>query len=753
MSPEIVLVAVPVVLTGATVAALPLGRSFGVHAGYPLAVLLAVSGVLLVALLPETLEEPITAAAPWVPALGAEWSLRLDPLALVFGIVITSVGAVTLAYSSHYLGEHHRPAEYYALLTGFAAAMTLLVLAGDALVLYLGWEGTTLASYALIHSAADGARPAIRALLITFLGGLGLLAAILLASAEAGTLALSELNDPANWAPTPLTVFLALLVAAAAVKSAQIPFHVWLPPAMVAPTPVSAYLHAAAMVTAGFYLLLRFANPIAHQPVVAASVAIAGTATAAFAAAAAMRREDLKELLAYSTIGHLGFMIALVGVGTPAAISGALVFFIAHATYKSALFLVSGVCEHVLGTRQLGELAGAARRLPLTAAAAALACVSMAGLPPALGYVGKERALKGLLEHPTGTQWVTAVGAVAALALTVAYSTRIVTTLLSGGSRGDAATTRHGPSFALWPALLGACTVGFGIAALHLTPLIDAAAETAIGTAPQEPLGLWHGVTPAFVTSLAVLAAGGAVYGLRRKRGWIRALPDDVGVRCFDGSARLLSAAGRAVERLVAHPYPAGHLATILVVTAVIVWSALLPLDATAPAADTGPRWIVSLLLAAAAVIVAEAPGRLTVLAVLTAVGFLVAAWYLLHGAPQLAAVQLVVDGLTVALAVFVLQHLPASQPKPRRRHRVAATAAAAVVGSAFAGLSLLQRSPHPSPAGEAYLHEAHSSSTGNLVSAVLTEFRALDTLGETTVIAVAAIGVVAVLRMRGSSS
>ncbi|RCW39125.1 multisubunit sodium/proton antiporter MrpA subunit /multisubunit sodium/proton antiporter MrpB subunit [Halopolyspora algeriensis] len=758
MSPEAVLVAVPAVLGVATVVALPLGRYFGARAGYPLAFLAATSGALLLVLLPEVLEAPVTVTGRWIPALGAEWSLHLDALALVFGLVVTLVGAVVLAYSAHYLDEEHNSARYYGELLGFAASMTLLVLAGDALTLYVGWEGTTLTSYALIASAAGGWLAAVRALLITFAGGLALLAGILLAAAELDTLVLLELADASRWASTPLVAFLVLLVVAAAAKSAQAPFHVWLPPAMVAPTPVSAYLHAAAMVTAGLYLLLRFAEPIAAHPPVAAIVAVLGTVTGVFAAAAAMRRKDMKELLAYSTISQLGFMIALVGVGTRAAIAGALVSFLAHATYKSSLFLATGVYDHLLGTRELPQLAGAGRRIPLATAAVALACLSMAGLPPALGYVGKEEALKGMLSPSSVLRTVIVVGIAAALVLTFAYTVRVAVAALRGvGDRtGHArnASLPHPHLFSLGPVLLAATTVGLGIVAAKVTPLIDAAVEDSIGRPPSQSLGLWHGITPALLTSLVIYAVGGAVFGLWRARGWWRALPDDVGARCFDGFGRRLRAAGRPVERVVAHPSPAVHLAIVFAAVAVVVWLALghRPAGTAVPAADSGPRWIVSLLLAVTAVVVAQVRGRLTALAVLGGVGFVIAAWYILHGAPQLAAVQLVVDGLTVALAMFVLRHLSSEYPQVSRRRRLGAAAAALLGGSAFAGLSLFQRTPALPRASEIYLHEAQSSSTGNLVTAILTEFRALDTLGETTVIAVAAMGVVAVIRMERES-
>ncbi|NYH77468.1 multicomponent Na+:H+ antiporter subunit A [Actinopolyspora biskrensis] len=759
MRAEALLLAVPGVLLVATLGAVPLARRFGVGAGYPLAVLSAGAGVLLLTLLGDALEDPITVAGAWIPALGAQWSLRLDALGLVFALVVTFVGAVVLAYSPRYLhGGETDPARYYGALAGFAAAMTLLVLAGDALVLYVGWEITTLTSYLLIASVRAGRRAATRALLITFVGGLALLAAILLAGAWLNTVALTELTDPARWSGEPLVPFLVLLVVAAAVKSVQVPFHVWLPTAMVAPTPVSAYLHAAAMVTAGLYLLLRFAEPIGTQPAVGAAVAALGAVTALFAAAAAVRRGDMKELLAFSTISQLGFMMALVGIGTRDAITGAVVYFLAHATYKSALFLCAGAYDHAVGSRALPELAGSDRRLPLTTGAMVLACLSMAGLPPALGYVGKEAALKGALHPPDVLRFAVLACIVAAQALTVAYSVRLASAPFRRGAR-----TRPGElqppgasewPMALWPAALAVVTVWLGTATTVLTPLTDAAAEVAAGAPPATSPALWHGVTPAFLVSLGIFGAGGVLFVLWRVRGWWRLLPDEIGSRALDAFGRLLRACGRPVERILVSPAPATHLTIVFLVSSVVVWAALLAFPATiGPAGEAAPRWGVSVLIAVAAVAVAVTKNWLTAFATLAAVGFLVAAWYVLLGAPQLAAVQLVVDGLTVILALFVLRHLPRRYVDVQWPRRAWAAGVALAGGVTFAGLSLFQRDASPPPASESYLAEARSSSTGNVVTEILSHYRALDTLGETAVIAVAAIGVVAVLRTRRGRS
>lgn len=722
----------------------------GPRAGHLLAVSPLAAAALLLAQLPNVLHAPVAVGVDWVPALGSQWHLRLDALSLLFALVTTIVGAVVVAYSAHYLGDDDRPGRYYATLLGFATGMTLLVLAGDALLLYVGWEITTLTSYGLIASRAEGRRAAERALLVTFGGGLALLGAVLLGAAHRGTLSLAALADPAEWSAGTLALFLVLLLVAAAAKSAQVPFHFWLPGAMVAPTPVSAYLHAAAMVTAGLYLLLRFAAPLATQPAVAAAVVVLGTVTSVFAAGAAMRRSDMKELLAYSTISQLGFMIALVGIGTPAAIAGVLVYLVAHATYKAALFLAAGVFDHEWDARTLPALAGSARQLPLTTGAVTCACLSMAGIIPTLGYVGKEEAFKGVLDASAGMALPVILGLGTGLALTVAYTLRLaVAPFRRPAAEAGSSSRVHVRPMAIGPAVLAIATVGIGVVAARLTPLIDAATHAALGRTPSEPLGLWHGVTPALLVSLTTLAVGAALFERWHARGWWRVLPPDLGTRVADAVGSRVRRAGSPVARWQSHPSPAVHLAVLLVVASAVVGVALLglPPGTGGPSADSWPRAVVAVLIVGAAIPVARSQDRPAAVASLALVGFLVAAFFLLHGAPQLAVVQLLVDGLTVALAIFVLRRLPRRAPEVARLRRRAAGLVAAVGGFAFAGLSFFQRSALPSPASELYVDEARSSSSGNVVATIITEFRALDTLGETTVVAVAALGVAAVLQ------
>lgn len=411
-------------------AAVPISRRLGRDAGWVLALpLLVAAGVLAAAWRGGVEAEH----HPWIPAIGVDLDLRLNGLALVFSMIVLVIGAAILAYSSRYLGRDpavHRHGTFYLLMTAFAASMLLLVLADNLVVLFVAWEFTSFASFFLIGRSGDHARdPAIRTLLVTVGGGLALLAAVATMVATTGTASLSGVLDSGIWQdPTLSTVLAVLLAVAAFTKSAQFPFQSWLPDSMVAISPVSAYLHAAAMVKAGVFLLLVFSPVLAGHAVWSALLLISGLTTAVFGAVAAVRRHDLKGLLAYSTMSQLGLLTAVIGIGTPAALTAAIVHTVAHALFKSSLFMLIGVVDHEAGTRDLRVLAGRRVRLPVTGAALAVAALSMAGIPPLLGFVSKEGLLAAALGTP-GPAWAgPAVTAAIALAsvFTVAYSGRLV---------------------------------------------------------------------------------------------------------------------------------------------------------------------------------------------------------------------------------------------------------------------------------------------------------------------------------------
>ena len=387
-------------LLGVTVASAPLlSRLLGRNAGWVLALPLIVATIMGVAVYDGIHTESV----PWIPSLGVDFNVRLDGLSFVFLLLVLVIGAGVLMYSTRYL--HHEDSAFYFFITGFAAAMALLVTTDNLFVFYVAWEMTTLCSFFLIgNSGEKGQQPAIRTLLVTVLGGLLLLTATIIMSVSTATLQLSEVIASDYWADNPgtLTVVAMLIAGAAFTKSAQFPFQAWLPDSMVAIAPVSAYLHAAAMVKAGIYLILRYSPLFGEVAIWNILLIVCGLFTAAFGAMTAVTRDDLKELLAYSTMSQLGLLVATVGIGTDAALTAAIVHTIAHACFKAALFMSVGIVEHESGTRLYSELHYVRTKMPVTKTLVVIAATSMAGIPLLFGFVSKEGLIEAALDAPFG---------------------------------------------------------------------------------------------------------------------------------------------------------------------------------------------------------------------------------------------------------------------------------------------------------------------------------------------------------------
>ncbi|NWO17215.1 MAG: cation:proton antiporter, partial [Corynebacterium sp.] len=500
-------------LLGLTVAAAPLAsRLLGRNAGWLLSLpLLAGAGM---AASTYSTEEVHTESVRWMPTIDVNFSLRLDGLSLVFLMLVLLIGAGVLAYSTRYL--HHKDTAFYFYICGFAASMAVVVTTDDLMVFYLAWEITTLCSYFLIaNSGEKGHQPAIRTLLVTVLGGLFLLGATVIMAINAGTMSISEVIASPMWAENPaLLATVAFLIAIAAfTKSAQFPFQAWLPDSMVAIAPVSAYLHAAAMVKAGIYLILRY-SPLLHEVQLwNVMLVVCGGITALFGALTAIKCDDLKELLAYSTMSQLGLLVLTVGIGTDAAITAAIVHTIAHACFKAALFMSVGIIEHETGTRSYQKLRHTRMvKMPITTGIITIAGASMAGIPLLLGFVSKEGLITASLDSGLAEPFkilVTAVIVITSM-FTFAYSFRYII-----GARG---ATKHSiaeanyqaeesafepepvetiteakPTVWFVPAILALITVVLGIAPALLNWVVGQAAIATTTNAEEPHLSIWHG--------------------------------------------------------------------------------------------------------------------------------------------------------------------------------------------------------------------------------------------------------------------
>ena len=729
-------------------------------AGWVVAAALAGAAGVLALRGPAVLEgQPVTATVAWVPAIDLALSLRMDALGLLFALVVLGIGATVMAYSARYFSPGQaQTGRTLALLTFFAAAMLGLVLADDGLVLFVFWELTSVSSFFLIGGLGEGRAGATRALLTTSTGGLALLAGMLLLGLDAGTLSLSTILADSSLAQGPLApAVVVLLLLAAATKSAQVPFHFWLPGAMVAPTPVSTYLHAATMVKAGIYLMLRMAPLYGEVTLWRGSLIAIGLASALLGAAVALVKTDLKALLAYGTVSQLGLLTALIGIGSPLALAAATLHIVAHALFKATLFMSVGIIDHQAGTRDLTELGGLRRHLAGLAAAGGLAAVSMAGLPPLLGFVSKEEALAAFVGAP-GPPWlgalVTASIVVASIG-TFAYSARYYWRTFEGPEPAGLRVHRAPRTFVAVPLVTAVAGAIAGFAVPLLAPLVNAVARDSTGVDPHLHLALWHGVTLPLVLSVVIVASGLGLFAAREAvERWQRRFPSPVrGDRAFDHLYDVTLHLGRRVGAPASSAVPASYLLPILATLVLLGagalrWGELAP--AGPPALSQGPDWVIIALLVCSIVGVIQARSRIGAVATLGFTGYLVAAWFVLLGAPDLALTQLLVETLTVAVVVLAFRRLPRAFTLASPGRRISGAMIAAVVG-VLAGVgtyALTGRRPL-SEAGAWYLSEAEGATGGaNVVNTILVDFRALDTLGEITVLAVAAAGIYALLRL-----
>ncbi len=707
----------------------------------------------------------VLAIHPWAPALGISLNFRLDGLSLLFALLITGIGATVLVYSGRYLRDRARLGRLYALLLFFMASMLGLVLAENLLLLYVFWELTSISSYLLIgfeHERPEARSAALQALLVTALGGLCLLAGVVLLGRMGGSFEISALlaQGDAIRAHALYPAALSLILIGAFTKSAQFPFHFWLPNAMEAPTPVSAYLHAATMVKAGVYLLARLNPVLGGTGDWTAAVMVVGAVTMVGGAVLGLNKTDLKQILAYSTVSVLGMLVFLIGLGTPVAIEAMMVYLVAHGLYKGALFLTAGAVEHEAGTRDITKLGALQEFMPVTACAAGLAALSMAGLPPLLGFIGKELLYDSVLQAPAYEGLLTVAAVTAGALLFVLAAAAGFRPFF--GRAGHVRRGVHEAAFSLW---VGPLLLGAGGLALGLAPaLMNAPARSAVlaiaptVTAPVE-LALFHGLTPALFLSVVSVGGGLALYTLH---GRLVVGGQRLGPLAEWGPASMYDRAVDALNRLAAiqtgllqSGYLRHYLQVVIVTTVVLVGTAIVRWAALPQlVGSSGPYFheaVLAVAIIAATITAVRTSSRLTSVAALGVVGVGVSLIFALFGAPDLAMTQLTVETLTVILLVLVMYHLPDFGVFGPRRHRLRIFAVSAAGGITMALLVLTAASlQYAPPISAYYIENSYTKAHGrNIVDIILTDFRSLDTLGEITVVAVSAAGVWAILCLR----
>lgn len=707
---------------------------------------------------------------PWIPGLGVSLSFRVGLVQWLLALIVTGIGALVLCYCRWYF-EHDPPqTRCLGLLTAFCGAMIGLVTADDLVILYVFWELTTVLSYLLIgHDPTRRANrsAALTALIVTTTGGLAMLVGILTLGWTAGTFSLQAiLTDPPEGLAVTIAALLILLGALS--KSALVPFHFWLPGAMAAPTPVSAYLHAAAMVKAGVYLVAVLAPALAGVPGWRPAVWLLGAMTLFLGGWRALRQDDLKLLLAYGTVSQLGFLVLLLGTGTQAAALGGLAMVIAHALFKATLFLVVGVVDHSAGTRRISELNGLGGRLPVTATIAAIAAASMAGLPPTLGFIAKEAGLEGVTNLALGgdgTQlaplpaWALTAVIVAGSAITVAYSLRFWWGAFAPRPGVGQTTVKHRPAvgFVVVPGILAlACLMG-GFLGGPLTGVLEPyAASLPIGE-PSHGMALWPGWTVPLAGSALAVALGVVLFWQRDRIAAVQQTFPPV-----PAAADFYRETMRGIDRLaveVTHRTQRGSLANYVATILVVVTSALfftLSQVRSWPQVTLADGWgqiLVGGVTVVSALLVATSRGRLRAVLLLGITGYGTALLFLMHGAPDLALTQVLVETVSLLVFLLVLRKLPKFfTERPLAAGRWWRVLIALGTGLCFTLVALLTLgSRRAVPVSQAYHEIAYEFGYGkNIVNVVLVDTRAWDTIGEIAVLSIAATGVASLIFLRG---
>lgn len=702
---------------------------------------------------------------PWVDPIGVEFALKLDGLSAFFAVLILGIGSLIVVYAGRYLHDHPQLGRFYLVLFAFMASMLGLVLADDAITLFVFWEGTSLTSYLLIgfdHEEESARIAARKALLVTGTGGLSLLGGLVLLHAITDTWSLSAwIADADAILGHPLSPWaLALLLIGAFTKSAQVPFHFWLPAAMAGPTPVSAYLHSATMVKAGVFLLARLSPIWADTPAWTVTLVGFGAATMLFTAWAALRFTDLKSVLAYTTTMALGLMVMLLGLGDEASVQAAMGYLLVHALYKGSLFMAAGSVDHGTGTRDLSRLSGLGPKLVITAAAMMLACGSMAGLPPFLGFVGKELAYEANLG-------ASQLGLVVLVVSVLANAALFAVSLVLGigpffGAKSDAAEHAHEDAMlAAPPLVLAVMGLLYGLSPGRLDGLVGPAVSSVLGEPAHLHLALWHGLTPALGASLATYALGFGVFfavsSLRRNEAFVAA------IEAFtEGPARWFEKSLVGIRRLArgfVDFYYGGKLRRYVLTvlgTALVGMLVSITTHGQLEWPQLGviqPHEVALLLtLAVSSAIATFAEPSMKAIIAVGISGYCVAIVYLLFGAPDVAMTQFAIETLTVILVVLTLLHLPdAAFERPRPASAVRDFVVSLGTGGAVAALLLATLAgPMPARISDWYLQHSFPDAHGrNVVNVILVDFRGFDTWGEITVLTIAGLGVYALLRRR----
>lgn len=734
--------------------------------GWFIALLPATLFVLLLRFIPDISQGDVKIfALNWLPTLGISLKLYIDGLSLFFGLIISFVGVLIVIYAAGYFHHDAYVGRFYMIILLFMGAMLGVVLAGNLFTMFVFWELTSFTSYLLIgwkHEEEASRWAALQSLLVTGGGGLALFAGLILMRLIVGSFDITDMlahSEMIQKSSLYLPILILVLLGAFT-KSAQFPFHFWLPGAMAAPAPVSAYLHSATMVKAGLYLLARLYPVLGGTVEWNTLIPLIGGITMVLGASMALPQHDLKKLLAYTTISALGMITMLIGAGSVLAVKAGMVFLLVHSLYKGSLFMVAGSIDHETGTRDVRLLRGLGRFMPFTAAAALLAAFSMSGVPPFFGFIGKELVYEAKLHAP---QWIWLLTAAGLFANAVNVAVAIVVGILPfyGAKSKKLGHIGQGPP-GLWmgPLLAAAAGLLLGLLpALVSEPIFSQAVSAITAKTVSVKLKLWHGLSISLLLSVATILLGillfaGRRYIVRLSKLFSGLQPLYPSVLFKKGVQSFLSLSSAATGKIQSGNLY-NYLITIFSAMVIGLWLQVIASHNFELFLDMNDFNFldlgITLLMIAAVVLTTVARGRLTAVIALGVVGFGVALIYVLHGAVDVAITQLIVETLTVVLFVLVLYRLPRFNKLSKLSTRIRDAILAGSVGALMATLVLIKSTSETFESISSFfinnsLIEAHGR---NIVNVILVDFRGIDTMGEITVLSVAAIGVYALLKLK----
>ncbi len=703
----------------------------------------------------------VTAGIDWLPAIGLNVTLMLDPLGFFFACLILGIGLLIIAYARYYLARNDNMGEFFTYLLLFQGAMVGIVLSDNILLLLIFWELTSLSSFLLIgywKHLPEGRQGARMALTVTGMGGLAMIAGMLILGQIVGSYDLSViLQNRELIQDSPLYIpALILILMGCFTKSAQFPFHFWLPHAMAAPTPVSAYLHSATMVKAGIFLMARMWPVLSGTPEWFVIVTSAGLITMVLGAVIALFKHDLKALLAFSTVSHLGLITMLLGTGTAFGAMAAVFHILNHAAFKAALFMSAGIIDHEAHTRDIRRLGGLRHLMPITFIIATLAALSMAGIPLLNGFLSKEMMLEEA--HRTtlfGTPWLVPALAVFGSIFSATYCFRLIGHVFLGPKRDDYPATPHDPGAGMWlpPALLIIPVVVIGLAPFVAEPFVKLVTSAVLGdaaTLPDVHFKIWHGLTPALYMSIAAVVGGLIMLALFTPalRLWDAAPRPEAKV-IFDRVIGWSVAAARGIIQPLhdgAFSRYGAIMATTVLAAGLHAWVTgtarpaayeMTPFDTISVAG-----WL--MLVGATFGLVFLHRNRLLSLILIGIVGLMVSIGFVHFSAPDLALTQFTVEVVTIILMLLALNFLPNRTPiesSVLRRTRDGAIAIVGGLGTMALSWHYLLRDPVAASISEFHLANSYKGGGGtNVVNVILVDFRGFDTFGEIIVLSIAAL-------------